>query len=180
MLGLTYSNSFVINSFYKLLPYFSGKVSLYKILPYEKLSSNYSPIPTAELYGVVTLNIYCNLSRADLYQTIINIYYLQMITAYYNLILFVSSLALWLLFTYERFFLVSTRQQGYINPDIIYIMSFLLNVVTAYHSPLNQISNTLLFLGLTSITIGTRDEYYKCYVMAGLSLCWIALYYNYN
>lgn len=103
-----------------------------------------------------------------------------MITAYYNLILFVTSLALWLLFTYELFFLVSTRQQGYINPDIIYIMSFLLNVVTAYHSPLNQISNTLLFLGLTSITIGTRDEYYKCYVMAGLSLCWIALYYNYN
>jgi len=103
-----------------------------------------------------------------------------MITAYYNLSLFVLSLTFWLLFMHELFFLVATREQGYISPEIMYTMSFLLSGVIAYNSPLNNNSNFLLFLGLTSITIGSRDEYYKCYVMAGLSLCWLAIYYNYT
>tara|TARA_X000001036_G_scaffold435865_1_gene477934 strand:- start:2094 stop:2504 length:411 start_codon:yes stop_codon:yes gene_type:complete len=81
---------------------------------------------------------------------------------------------------HELFFLVATREQGYISPEIMYAMSFLLSAVNAYNSPLNNNSNFLLFLGLTSITIGSRDEYYKCYVMAGLSLCWLAIYYNYT
>lgn len=102
-----------------------------------------------------------------------------MIFAYYDSMMSVLSTVFWLLFMNELYFLVGSREQGYISPEIIYGMSFLLSAITAYHSPLNSINKILLFAGMVSITIGTRDEYYKCYVMLGLSLCWIALYYNY-
>ena len=97
---------------------------------------------------------------------------------YYDLALSLISLAFWLLFIYELFFVVGTREQGYISPDILYTMAFVLSATTTYHSNLNYSNKFALFLGMTSITIGTRAEYYKCFVMAGLSLCWIAIYYN--
>ena len=88
------------------------------------------------------------------------------------------SLFFWAYFIHQLYFIVGTRDQGIVSPDLMFVLALFLSVSTAWYSNLLIQNQLFLVLGLLSITVGTGSQYYKCYTMLGCSLCILSLYYR--
>ena len=101
-----------------------------------------------------------------------------MLWEYCKFILCPLSFVFWAYFIYQLYFIVGTREQGFVSPDIMFGLALFLSVSTVWYSDLLWSNQIFLVLGLLSITIGTCSEYYKSYTMIGCALCIFSLYYR--